>query len=73
MLKIGIAGFGKIGQIRANEIFKNENTILKAVFDINKPSNLDNNIAFCTSFENLNSMPSICLTVYPHPTTIKNM
>ena len=53
MLKIGIAGFGKIGQIRANEIFKNENTILKAVFDINKPSNLDNNIAFCTSFDEL--------------------
>lgn len=53
MLKIGIAGFGKIGQIRANEIFKNENTILTAVFDINKPSNLDNKIAFCTSFDEL--------------------
>jgi predicted dehydrogenase len=53
MLKIGIAGFGKIGQIRANEIFKNENTILTAVFDINKPSNLDNKIIFCTSFDEL--------------------
>ena len=53
MLKIGIAGFGKIGQIRANEIFKNENTILKAIFDINEPSNLDNNIIFCTSFDEL--------------------
>ncbi len=53
MLKIGIAGFGKIGQIRANEIFKNEHTILKAIFDINKPSNIDNEIIFCTSFDEL--------------------
>ena len=53
MLKIGIAGFGKIGQIRALELSKNEHTILKAIFDINKPSNLDNNIIFCNSFEEL--------------------
>ena len=53
MLKIGISGFGKIGQIRANEIFKNKNTILKAIFDINKPSNIDDEIVFCTSFDEL--------------------
>lgn len=53
MLKIGIAGFGKIGQIRALELSKNENTILKAVFDINKPTNLDENTIFCHSFEEL--------------------
>lgn len=53
MLKVGIAGFGKIGQIRALEISKNNNTVLKAVFDIKKPSSLDSNIVFCNSFEEL--------------------
>jgi len=53
MLKIGIAGFGKIGQIRALELSKNEHTILKAIFDINTPSNLDNNIVLCNSFGEL--------------------
>lgn len=53
MLKIGIAGFGKIGQIRALEISKNEYTTLNAVFDIKKPSNLDNHVIFCNSFEEL--------------------
>ncbi len=53
MLKIGIAGFGKIGQIRALEISKNKHTILNAVFDIKKPSNIDDNITFCNSFEDL--------------------
>ena len=33
MLKIGIAGFGKMGQIRANEISKNPNTKLVAIFE----------------------------------------
>ena len=33
MIKIGIAGFGKMGQIRADEILKNENTTLVAVFE----------------------------------------
>lgn len=53
MLKIAIAGFGKIGQLRAKEILKNSNTKLKAVFDIKKPSKLDENIIFCNSFDNL--------------------
>lgn len=53
MLKIGIAGFGKIGQIRALEISKNNQTILKAVYDIKQPNNLDDNIVFCNSFEEL--------------------
>ena len=33
MLKIGIAGFGKMGQIRADEILKNKNTQLVAIFE----------------------------------------
>jgi predicted dehydrogenase len=53
MLKIGIAGFGKIGQIRADEIFKNEHTILKAIFDIKEPSKLNSDIIFCSSFDEL--------------------
>lgn len=53
MIKVGIAGFGKIGQIRALEISKNSNTVLKAVFDIKKPSSLDSSIVFCNSFEEL--------------------
>ncbi|PLY06394.1 MAG: gfo/Idh/MocA family oxidoreductase [Arcobacter sp.] len=53
MLKIGIVGFGKIGQIRALELSKNEHTIVKAIFDINEPYNLDSSIVFCHSFEEL--------------------
>lgn len=53
MLKIGIAGFGKIGQIRALELSKNKHTVLKAIFDINRPSILDTNIIFCNSFDEL--------------------
>ncbi|MCK9162313.1 MAG: Gfo/Idh/MocA family oxidoreductase [Arcobacteraceae bacterium] len=53
MLKIGIAGFGKIGQVRATEISKNSNTVLKAIYDIKKPNKLDEEIVFCTSFEEL--------------------
>jgi len=33
MIKVGIAGFGKIGKIRANEILKNKHTELVAVYD----------------------------------------
>ncbi len=33
MLKVGIAGFGKMGQIRADELLKNENTTLVAIFE----------------------------------------
>jgi predicted dehydrogenase len=53
MLKIGIAGFGKIGQVRALEISKNSNTTLIAIYDIKKPNKLDEDIIFCTSFEEL--------------------
>jgi len=53
MIKVGIAGFGKIGKIRADEIAKNDNAKLIAVYDINKPSILDSNIKFCDSYEKL--------------------
>lgn len=53
MINVAIAGFGKIGQIRAEEIKKNPNTNLVAVYDISKPDFLENSIKFCESFEEL--------------------
>lgn len=51
MIKIGIAGFGKMGQIRAQEIEKNSNTELIAIFDINVPESYNKNIKICTSYD----------------------
>ncbi|MBU1216499.1 Gfo/Idh/MocA family oxidoreductase [bacterium] len=53
MIKIAIAGFGKIGQVRAKEIEKNAHTRLVAIYDINKPIKLEEGIKFCSSFEEL--------------------
>jgi len=53
MIKVAIAGFGKIGQVRANEIDKNPNTELIAVYDIKQPEKLNPNIIFCSSFDEL--------------------
>jgi len=53
MIKVGIAGFGKIGQVRAKELEKNANTQVVAVYDIKKPQDLNNDIKFCESFEDL--------------------
>ncbi|MCF7825777.1 MAG: Gfo/Idh/MocA family oxidoreductase [Candidatus Marinimicrobia bacterium] len=53
MIKIGIAGFGKIGRIRAKEIYANKNTELVAVYDLKKPDDLPEHVSFCNSFEAL--------------------
>jgi len=53
MIKVAIAGFGKIGQVRAAEIEKNKNTELVAVYDICQPEELDKSIKFCKSFDEL--------------------
>uniref|UniRef100_UPI004047FB67 Gfo/Idh/MocA family protein n=1 Tax=Aliarcobacter sp. TaxID=2321116 RepID=UPI004047FB67 len=53
MIKVAIAGFGKIGQVRAKELEKNENTQVVAVYDIKKPEKLDGSIKFCESFDEL--------------------
>lgn len=53
MINIAIAGFGKIGEIRANEIIQNKHTTLVAVYDINKPNTLEDGVIFCSSFDEL--------------------
>jgi predicted dehydrogenase len=53
MIRIGIAGFGKIGQVRANEIAKHDDAKIVAIYDIKKPDKLDENILFCDSFDAL--------------------
>lgn len=53
MIKIAIAGFGKIGQVRAKELKKNQYTKVVAVYDVKKPSELDDDIKFCNSIEEL--------------------
>lgn len=53
MIKVGIAGFGKIGQLRAKELQKNKKTKLVAVYDVNKPNDLSNDLKFSKSFDEL--------------------
>ena len=55
MIKIGIAGFGKMGQIRADEILKNADTELIAVYEQfgEIPSDKYKNLIHCKTFENL--------------------
>ncbi|MCW1365562.1 Gfo/Idh/MocA family oxidoreductase [Campylobacter jejuni] len=53
MIKIGIAGFGKIGQLRAKKILEKNYAQIVAVYDIEKPLNLGSDIIFCYSFDEL--------------------
>lgn len=53
MIKVGIAGFGKIGKIRADEIVKRNDCILTGIFDIRKPETINNNIVFFDNYEDL--------------------
>lgn len=53
MLKIGIAGYGKIGRIRARELAKVQGVEVVAIYDIAKPEDISQGIAFCDSFEKL--------------------
>ena len=52
MIRVGVAGFGKIGKVRAEEINKNPNTELVAIFDLNKSNELQG-VQFCNSFDEL--------------------
>ena len=53
MIRVGIAGFGKIGRIRAREVEKNPLTELISVFDLNDFDDVSNGITKCDSFESL--------------------
>ncbi|MDC0933907.1 Gfo/Idh/MocA family oxidoreductase [Arcobacteraceae bacterium] len=55
MIKIGIAGFGKMGQIRANEVLKNKDTNLIAVFEqYDEISDIKyDNLIHCKTYEEL--------------------
>lgn len=54
MIRVGIAGFGKIGKIRSIEIEKFSNVKLVAVYDLEKPSEeYTQKFKFCTTFEEL--------------------
>ena len=56
MIKIGIAGFGKIGKIRANEISKTNNTKLIAIYDTNKEvldGYKNHEFEICNTFDSL--------------------
>ena len=37
MIKVGIAGFGKIGQLRADILSKRDDVIIVGVYDVVKP------------------------------------
>tara|TARA_B110000008_G_C16978790_1_gene567361 strand:- start:4029 stop:5039 length:1011 start_codon:yes stop_codon:yes gene_type:complete len=52
-LKFGIAGFGKMGKIRARTIDANINTELVAIYEINGNNFKDQNVIECKSFDDL--------------------
>lgn len=53
MIKVGIAGYGKIGQVRAVQLSKSMRATVVAVHDIQKPKDLDKSIEYCESFDDL--------------------
>ena len=46
MIKVGIAGFGKIGQLRAEILSNRKDVIIKSVYDVVQPLNLNSDIIF---------------------------
>lgn len=53
MLRVGIAGYGKIGQVRAKEIVKNTKAEVVAIFDTNSTELNDAPFFVCKTFEEL--------------------
>ena len=53
MIRIGIAGFGKIGQLRAEILSKREDVIITSVYDVVYPENLNAEITFYRSYDEL--------------------
>ncbi|WP_278916544.1 glyceraldehyde 3-phosphate dehydrogenase NAD-binding domain-containing protein [Helicobacter pullorum] len=46
MVKVGIAGFGKIGRLRAQKILEKNYAQVVAIYDVKKPSDLSSDIIF---------------------------
>lgn len=55
MIRVGIAGFGKMGRIRAEEIKKNPSTKLVAIYDPANSENQPEECRLCKSFDELMS------------------
>ena len=53
MVKVGIAGFGKIGRLRAQKILEKNYAQVVAIYDVKKPSDLRSDIIFCHSIDEL--------------------
>jgi predicted dehydrogenase len=53
MIKVGIAGFGKIGQLRAEILLNRKDVIIKSVYDVVQPLNLNSDINFYKSYDDL--------------------
>ncbi|EAJ1405374.1 Gfo/Idh/MocA family oxidoreductase [Campylobacter coli] len=53
MIKIGIAGFGKIGQLRAQKISEKNYAQVVAIYDVKEPLNFGRDMVFCHSFDEL--------------------
>ena len=52
MIKVGIAGFGKIGQLRANILSKRNDVKIVGIYDVKKSSKLLN-FKFYKTFDEL--------------------
>lgn len=53
MLRVGIAGYGKIGQLRAKAVEQIENAAVVAIYDIESPENCEDSIKICSSYDEL--------------------
>ena len=53
MIRVGIAGYGKIGRIRAKEINCNPDTVLTSIYDLKQSEELPEGVSFYTSYEEL--------------------
>ncbi len=52
MIRVGIAGYGKIGQLRANILSKRDDVDIVGVYDVKKPDHIESGIFF-NSFDKL--------------------
>lgn len=70
MIKVGIAGFGKMGQIRADEVMKNQNTELVAIFEQSDEVHSDKygEALRCSSYDDLlsQSLDVIFICAFNH-------